>query len=144
MNNYTRELALNIPASEIYAAITTKKGLGNWWTKDVEIYLHIGGIVTFNFDEKTNTVMKIAKLVPDKEVVWKCVEQNTPDTSPENPGTWIGTTIRFSILDDLKGNSLLNFVHEGFAEETTSPPDLKIVWDNYLESLEKYLAGGVN
>jgi uncharacterized protein YndB with AHSA1/START domain len=142
VNSYTNEFVIDIPTQKVYDAITTKKGLTNWWTEEVEIFLHIGGIATFHFGEDTHMVMKIAKLVPNKEVVWKCVEQHSPGSDLQEINEWVGTTIRFSIADDTNGNVKLSFTHEGLTSELVCYENCKNEWDAVLDSLEKYLKTG--
>lgn len=142
MSNYTNELILNIPSQKLYEAITTKKGLTSWWSQEVEIFLHIGGIATFRFGKDAHAVMKIAKLVPNKEVVWKCVEQHFAVKGTDKTDEWVGTTIRFSIVDSGDGKSKLLFTHEGLIEELLCYEDCKKGWNTYLNSLKDYLEKG--
>lgn len=142
MNSYTNELIIKTTTQKLYEAITIKKGLTNWWTEDAEIYLHIGGIATFNFGKDTHTVMKIAKLVPNKEVVWKCVEQHFSRKDTDKTDEWVGTTIRFFITDDINEQVKLFFTHEGLTTNLFCYEDCKKGWDYYLKSLKDYLEKG--
>ena len=142
MNSYTNEFLIDTLTQKLYDAITTKQGLTKWWTEESEIYLHIGGIATFHFGQDTHTVMKISKLVPNKEVVWKCVEQHSPRKDTDIADEWVGTTIRFSIKEDIDGKVKLFFTHEGLTSDLFCYEDCKNEWDYFLKSLETYLETG--
>jgi uncharacterized protein YndB with AHSA1/START domain len=140
--SYSKQFVIETAPQKVYEAITTEKGLTNWWTTQVELYPHIGGIATFHFGKETYAVMKIAKLLPEREVVWKCVEQYFPKKDTEKTDEWVGTTIRFTITDNKNGTADLLFIHEGLTENLFCYKDCEKGWDLYLDSLKTYLETG--
>lgn len=142
VDNYTNSLIIQASPEKIYDAITTEKGLQQWWTKQVELYPHIGGTGTFTFGKNVYVVMKIAKLVPGKEIVWKCVEQFMPIKGSEKTDEWVGTTLRFSIVDNKDETAKISFIHEGITPDTISYKNSSKDWNHFFNSLKLYLETG--
>lgn len=142
MSSYAKKLIIETSPEKIYQAISTEKGLTSWWTQHVELYPHIGGIATFHFGKDSYAVMKIAKLLPNKEVVWKCVEQNFLRKDTDIVDEWVGTTIRFIITDTKDDHVDLFFAHEGLMPSLACYKDCESGWDYFLDSLKAYLETG--
>lgn len=142
VDNYTNSLIIQTSPEKIYEAITTEKGLQKWWTTKVELYPHIGGTGTFTFNDDNYVVMKIAKLVPNKEVVWKCVEQHMKVRGSESTDEWVGTTLRFSIVDNKDETTKISFIHEGLTPETSFYAKSSKDWNQFFKSLQSYLETG--
>ncbi|MEK3914148.1 hypothetical protein [Paenibacillus sp. FSL H7-0331] len=77
---------VNVPASKVYEALTTAKGLSEIWTNELIVNIQIGFTNEFRFGGKGLTKMRVDELATDKKILWQCV-----DSDPE----WIGTTISF-------------------------------------------------
>lgn len=88
MVNIEHLQTVNVPASMVYKALTTAKGLSEIWTNELIVNDQIGCINEFLFGGKGLTKMRVDELVPDKKILWQCV-----DSDPE----WIGTTISFDM-----------------------------------------------
>jgi len=142
VDSYTNALTIKTSPKKLYEAITTQKGLSAWWTRQVEIYPQIGGTGTFRFGKETYTVMKIAKIVPSKEVTWKCVEHHFKTPGTDKTDEWVGTTVRFSIKENNDDTTTLLFTHEGLVPKLYCYKDCKKGWDYYLDSLKRYLETG--
>ena len=141
MDSYTKTFVIKTSAQKLYEAITTKKGLASWWTQQVEIYPQVGGIATFHFGKDMDVVMKLAKLVPQKEVIWKCVEQYFPVKGTDKTDEWVGTTIKFTILENPEGTTLV-FAHEGMNANLVCYNECHDGWDYFMKSLKRYLETG--
>lgn len=142
MDSYRNKLIIKTSPQKLYEAITTAKGLASWWTDQIELYPQLGGTATFRFQKDVYVVMKIGKLVPGKTVVWKCVEQYFPMKGTEKTDEWVGTTVRFEILENKDGTTMLTFIHEGLIEDLFCYESCKKAWDEFLESLKNYLETG--
>ncbi len=142
MDNYINELRILTSPKHLYDALTTQKGLANWWTQQSEVYPHIGGIATFHFGKKTYVVMKITKLHPNNEVVWKCVEQYFKTSGTDKTDEWVGTTVKISINENKDGTTTLTFHHDGLTPKLFCYEDCRKGWNKYLKSLKKYLETG--
>ena len=87
------------PREDVYAALTTSRGLASWWTTQVEAETAVGGIVDFTFGGDFNPDMRITELRPGETVRWRCVAGHEPwtdnDFSFELEPTTAGTRVRF-------------------------------------------------
>jgi hypothetical protein len=88
MSNIEHLQTVNVPASTVFEALTTEKGLSEIWTNELIVSDQIGCINEFRFGGKGLTKMRVDELTTDKMILWLCV-----DSDPE----WIGTTISFDI-----------------------------------------------
>lgn len=123
-------IELAAPPSRVYEAVATADGVRSWWT-DGEVAAEVGGICRLTFGQGW-TELRVEKLVPDREVEWRCVDQHIEHFDPTDE--WVGTTIRFR-LTPLDGGrrTRLDFAHEGLAglgcEEMCAKG-----WDHYIRA----------
>jgi uncharacterized protein YndB with AHSA1/START domain len=64
-------LVIKTTPEKIYKAITTQKGLANWWAKQTLAKPETGFANVFTFGKFRNE-MKITKLILNKRVEWNC------------------------------------------------------------------------
>lgn len=124
------EIELAAPPSRVYQAIATATGVRSWWT-DGEIAEEVGGISRLTFGHGW-TELRVEKLVPDREVEWRCVGQHIDHFDPADE--WVGTTIRFHLaLLDGGRRTRLAFAHEGLAGLGCEAMCVK-GWDHYIRT----------
>lgn len=140
MNYYLKTFTIQTTSELLYSALTTKNGLSNWWTPTCEIFPQIGGIATFRFNNEY-IVMKIAKLVPQTEVLWKCVEHSKHAFGSSGENAWVGTTVKFTITLS-KTELQLDVSHMGLSPELPGFTEASKAWDAVLNSLQLYLETG--
>ncbi|MFF2089542.1 SRPBCC domain-containing protein [Paenibacillus sp. NPDC058174] len=99
MANIEHLQTVNAPASTVYEALTTAKGLSEIWTSELIVSDQIGYINEFRFGGKGLTKMRVDELITDKKILWQCVDSN-----PE----WIGTTISFD-MEEKNGKTSIIF-----------------------------------
>jgi uncharacterized protein YndB with AHSA1/START domain len=124
------EIELEAPPLRVYEAIATADGVRSWWT-DGEIAEAVGGISRLTFGAGW-TELRVERLVPEREVEWRCVGQHIEHFDPTDE--WVGTTIRFH-LTPLDGGwkTRLEFVHEGLAGLGCEAMCTK-GWDHYIRT----------
>ena len=142
MGSYRKEFTIQATPDQVYSAITTEEGLAAWWTPRVELYPHIGGTATFHFGKDEYVVMKIAKLVSNKDITWKCVEQHFITQGTDKTDEWVGTTIKFSLLSNPDGSTHILFIHDGLIPELYCYKECESGWNHFLTSLKKYVETG--
>lgn len=142
VDNYIKQLCIDASPRELYEALTTQKGLEGWFTKKAEIYPQTGGIATFHFGSKNYFVMKITKLQPEQEVIWKCVEQYSKVLGTNKTDEWVGTSVRFEITENEDKSTKLTFIHNGLTPRLHSFRKSQKEWNYYLISLKNYLETG--
>jgi Activator of Hsp90 ATPase homolog 1-like protein len=117
---------INVPREQVYAALTTQKGLAGWWTSVVKAEERIGGVLEFTFNSEFGPRMKITQLQPPGLVVWECVGGHEP---------WIGNTFHFEIAAQDPG-SRLRFRQDYSRELSDDQYGIyNFNWGYYLESL---------
>lgn len=119
-------LIIRSSPEKTYKALTTRKGVANWWTPQTEIGSKVGDINIFDFGERYHNRMKITNLEPNKTVEWECLEGDKE---------WTGTTFTFD-LEEKDGVTILRFVHGNWKEETDFFASCNYHWGYYLRSLK--------
>jgi len=116
----------------VYDALTTPQGLASWWTTDVEALPQVESLATFRFEDGYQTSMRVVELLPDRRVLWECIEGH---------GEWLGTTVAFEIAP-VAGGTTLRFYHAGWEEESDLFGNCNYHWAMFLGSLKSYLETG--
>lgn len=117
---------------EVYNALTTSVGLSAWWTSGSEAKPMVDSLATFRFTEDYQKTMRVVELLPDRRVLWECIEGD-----PQ----WLGTTVAFEI-EPVAGGIELRFYHAGWEKETDLFASCNYQWGLYLTSLKSYLEKG--
>ena len=122
-----------VPPKDVFEALTTEKGLSNWWTTTVEITHHDGDTINFTFAGEFNPSMAVTHHQPNRRVHWRCVAGHanwqdntfTFEVEPQDTGTRLRFTQNYAneLDDDVYG--IYNFN-----------------WGYYLESLRLYCTTG--
>jgi len=133
MKNITQKLEINAKPEKVYAAIATEAGLKAWWTIATKAGESEGDSAEFKFHaDKFFMKFNIDALNPNQAVRWTC--QDATHTF------WKETTVAWDLKEN-KGGTVLNFVHDKFAEENDIT-SCSAGWDYFLGSLKKYLETG--
>lgn len=117
---------------EVYDALTTSQGLQSWWTTEAEARPTVESHAIFRFNETYQKTMRVVELLPDRRVLWECLEGHAE---------WLGTTIAFEI-EPVAGGIDLRLYHAGWAAETDLFGHCNYHWGLYLGSLKSYLETG--
>jgi len=119
---------IKAPASTVYEALTTEKGLGEVWTNKLNVKPEVGFVNEFDFNEETLTKMKILELNKNESILWECVESD-----PE----WVGTKVSFR-LEEKNGVTTLFLKHSGWRELTEYYRWCNYNWSMFLKRLKEY------
>lgn len=139
MNDYQKIIIVNIPVSDVYAAVAER--ISDWWSNDLlGTAAHPGDSFTIAFGE-TRKTFKIAEAIPFKMVVWKCTEAYIDMPSLENKAEWVNTKLIWTIRAGDQGTTL-TFLHEGLNQSLECYEVCEAGWDTFLNSLETYLLTG--
>lgn len=119
---------IEAPAATIYKALTTAEGLGQVWTRKLEVKPELGFVNVFDFDEGYLTKMEVTDLQADTLVTWKCVASDQE---------WVGTGISFELTEEEKATKVrLN--HHDWRELTDYYRWCSYNWAMFLFRLKKY------
>src|SRR5436190_10874408 len=137
MFDIIHRIGIRATAAKVYDAVSTIKGLSNWWTEEVEGENKAGGRIKFTFrsdngDIKGQMVMEVKKLDPRKEVRWRCVE---------GPDEWIDTDITFE-LSQQDDQIIIIFGHRNWKEAVEFTAHCSMKWAVFLLSLRDYVETG--
>ncbi|WP_236778451.1 SRPBCC family protein [Pseudalgibacter alginicilyticus] len=81
---------IKAPISKVYNTLISEDGLGNIWTKKLQVKPEVGFVNEFDFYEGYITKFKILKLVENSKIVWECIESDEE---------WIGTKVSFELTE---------------------------------------------
>jgi len=139
MKDYQKNITVSKPVSEVYAAIT--EHIADWWSNDLRgAAAHAGDSFNIAFNQ-TRKTFEIAGVIPNKQVVWKCVKAYIDMASLENKSEWVGTTLTWSLNQTEQGTTL-TFLHEGLNQSFQCYNVCEAGWDYFLASLQAYLKTG--
>jgi len=123
---------INASKQKVFEAISTVKGLSNWWTIQTSGKADPGGIIAFRFGEMGGPDMKVTEVKPNESIAWECVA---------SPHGWVGHTFTFT-LDENDGKTRVRFSHDGFPEEDDGYAICTFSWGRYMESLRQLCQTG--
>jgi uncharacterized protein YndB with AHSA1/START domain len=132
MPDIVHRIGIRATPRKVYAALTEQKGLAGWWTRDTSASPQVGAILKFRFGNHGFNDMKVVRLVPGRQVHWRCV-----DGAKE----WIGTRLSF----DLKrqGNrTIVLFAHRGWRRPVEFMHYCSTKWAIFLLSLKSLVEKG--
>jgi uncharacterized protein YndB with AHSA1/START domain len=137
MVNIIHRIGIKTPVSQVYNALTTLEGLGNWWTEEVLGDARVGGKIEFRFRAKTGEligkmVMEVQELNDKEDVRWRCIE---------GPEEWVGTDITFH-LSEQDNQTIVLFGHRNWREEVEATYHCSMKWATFLLSLREYAETG--
>lgn len=137
MVDIIHRIGIKASVAQVYEALTTREGLADWWTDEVDGDCGPGGRIVFTFRSRSGEpigrmVMAVQRLVADQEVRWRCVE---------GPDEWVGTDITFQLSrqDDL---TILVFGHRGWREAVEFMAHCSMKWAVFLLSLRELVETG--
>ncbi|MCU7846788.1 MAG: SRPBCC domain-containing protein [Candidatus Thiodiazotropha sp. (ex Lucinoma kastoroae)] len=132
MHQIIHRVGIAVPCSEVYNALTTDKGLSQWWTTDTAGAGDVGSIIKFRFGGG-GPDFAVAELHTDNLVRWK--------HSGKEPTPWMGTEISFQ-LQDGGAQTIVLFKHSNWQEPTDFMGHCSTKWAVFLLSLKDALETG--
>ena len=115
----------------IYKALSTEEGLSGWWAKQTTAKPEVGFLNTFTFGNFVNK-MKVVELIPNKKVLWECVE---------SIDEWASTFISFE-FEDKGEKTLIRFTHSSWKGMTDMFAVCTYDWAKFMTSLKSFCETG--
>jgi uncharacterized protein YndB with AHSA1/START domain len=143
--DFKLQLDYAVPATRLFEALSTSKGLHNWWTTDCDIDESLNGQSTFRFaGHEVSKVLKTIRLDAPRHLEWLCIDCHFgPGFGYADPRNWVGTQMRFDVIDLANGHSRLDFTHTRL-NELECRDNCHRGWNFFLDdSLRAYLETGV-
>ena len=137
MTDIVHRIGIKAPAADVYAALSTIKGLAGWWTQETTGDAKVGGVLSFVFHIESGELlggfdMDVIEMSPSDKVRWRV---------KDGPAEWIGTHIEFSLArrDDW---TVVMFSHRGWREEVEFTAHCSTKWATFLLSLRDLIETG--
>jgi uncharacterized protein YndB with AHSA1/START domain len=117
---------------KVFEAISSSRGLDNWWTKSSEADMRLGGVYTLDFGP-----MYIWKAIVTKFKAGTAFELEMTKADTD----WLGTKIGFSlVLKDAVTE--VDFYHTGWPVKNKHFKISCYCWAMYLRILKRYVEHG--
>ncbi len=113
---------INTSREKVFEAISTIKGLSNWWTTETIGEASLKGIIQFRFANAGGPDMQVVVVESNSKLVWECVESNHG---------WKGHVFTF-LLDENEGKTRVRFSHEGWKEQDDFYAICCFTWGRYM------------
>ncbi|MFD2515407.1 SRPBCC domain-containing protein [Pontibacter locisalis] len=126
MANIYHQVLIHASCATVYEAITTQKGLSEWWIADCKVKPEVGFVNEFHTEGHANVYMKVLTLQPDSFVKWEGVESGD---------AWTGTHVTFA-LSEKSDFTCLDFKHTGYADEDELYATCNYHWARHLYMLK--------
>jgi uncharacterized protein YndB with AHSA1/START domain len=134
MPDIRHRVVMSAPLDQVYAAVATKEGLSDWWTRDgVRGESSEGSTIEFSFGQpEPAAVMEVTRLDPEGQVRWHCVA---------GADEWVGTHLTFSLTpkDD---ETVVLFTHADWRDPSDFMAHCSARWAYFLLSLKSLVETG--
>ena len=128
MLNIEHRNYIKVPASIVYEVLTSSKGLGEIWTKKLDVQAKERYINIFDFDEVYLTKIKILRLEPNSTIVWECIASDEQ---------WVGTGVSFELTEKDQITTVV-LKHTNWRELTDFYQWCNYNWALFLQRLKIY------
>ena len=137
-SDYTTTILVDQTPKQVFDAINNVRG---WWSEEIEGSTEkLHDEFTYHYKDVHRCKMKIIEFVPDKKVVWLCLDNYF--SFIKDKSEWIGTKIIFEISKN-DGKTQIHFTHQGLVPEYECYSICFDSWDNYIKmSLHNLIATG--
>ncbi len=133
MDEILHRITIENSPHEVYRALTEQRGLSAWWTR-AQAKPQAGSMARFVFGPNDEHVVEMAvtRLVPDRQVVWRCVT-----------GPWVDTDDFTFDIEPHERGAVLDFSHRRWPEADSFYRHCNSKWGFFLGvSLKRYLETG--
>lgn len=137
MVDIIHRIGIKAPATKVYEAIATARGVAGWWTQDTTGSATVGGTVHVRFRHKDGKEIgqmdfEMTRLEPSREVHWRILA---------GPPEWIGTDVTFQMSQD-GDMTILIFGHRNWREPVEFMAHCSTKWAVFLLSLRELVETG--
>jgi len=141
MTHFQHSLAIAAAPATVFAALSTIEGLQGWWTEDCDGSTRSDGIIHFRFGACYKD-MRVLRMVPQREVHWRCTRAHVEAPQVERSDEWVGTEPVFVLAPDEQGGTILHFEHLGLLPALQCFGVCSAGWRQFLASLKQYAETG--
>jgi uncharacterized protein YndB with AHSA1/START domain len=126
MHDIHHLFTINAPATGVFDAITTPKGLNSWWTVDAAGSPILGSNYRFFFSKDYDWRAKVIKVDPPHLIHWQM--QLADDD-------WLPTKLIFE-LEEVNGMTTVRFQHQSWASVNDHFRRTSYCWAMYFQTMK--------
>ena len=132
MAEIVHEVPIKTGPPQLFAMLTEESLLSKWWLKGARIEAKAGAIGSFPLSDGLHQItMRVSELIPDKKVVWQCLNHKFSE--------WKDTELSFEIFEEPSG-LILRFRHSGWKATDGVFGKTSYYWASlYLQNLKRLL-----
>ena len=136
---YQSSIVVHTSAAAIFTSLTTK--IHEWWTESIEgSAKNSNDWFTVRFGN-TFKAFEVEEIIPDKKIIWKCIDARIDMPSLENKSEWTGTKIVWEMYPE-NGSTKLEMIHYGLTPSFECYEICENGWLQFLDSLKNFLSTG--
>lgn len=121
--------------SSLVRTLTTREGIGGWYTPATTAEATIGAIVECTFNNYGSLQFRVDELDPARRISWTVVK---------GPPEWIDTTIAFTFTAREDEDAIdLEFRHAGLPRHYSEHSAFNYLWGEYVRSIKMHAETGV-
>lgn len=125
--SYSTTFVVDQTPAEAFVAILDPRA---WWSQRIDGPTDtVGAEFHYDNDELHQSTMRIVELVPDRKVVWECLDNHFSFT--EDKTEWIGTMPQFEISPD-GDQTRVTFTHVGLVPDYECFDVCVNAWGGYI------------
>lgn len=141
MPHFRHNLTLRASPDDVFAALTTPRGIAGWWSDDCDVPTTVGSTVRVRFDCAKKD-FRIERLEPGRALEWRCTAAYIDLPQLERRSEWVGTRLRFELAPTAGGGTELAFEHEGLEPSLDCFELCRAGWRQFLGSLQRFVETG--
>ncbi|MGG0174822.1 SRPBCC family protein [Gottfriedia acidiceleris] len=133
MVNMPHQITINATPEKVFEAITTTEGIKSWWSTDAKAEPQLGSITEVAFYNRQAVFqLQVDQIENGKLLEW---------TALHDMPAWKGTKIRFELIMNENGATILNFNHTGFESMEGPYAMINTTWGTLMYILKQYVEG---
>ena len=132
MADILHDFVIRAAPGEVFAAVSTPRGLDRWWTKRSSGMPRAGETYELWFGPEYDWRGRVTKCVPGAEFEMKVIDADED---------WTGTLVGFR-LKGVEDRTRVSFYHTGWASANAHFRQSSYCWAMYLRVLRRYLEAG--
>lgn len=136
LRDYQNTFLVKVNTNKTFKALTQQ--IDNWWTEDFTgLSEKLNDEFTVRFGTTFKT-MKVMELIPNKRVVWLCIDTLIDIPELQNNTEWKGTKIVWE-LENENETTKITLTHFGLTPEVKCYSICEQGWESFLNSLKRFV-----
>lgn len=137
--NYKKSITVGNSSHDVFKCLTT--GIKDWWSNGLSGRSEKPGDEYRIWFNDTKKRMQVTEIIPDKKVVWLCLEAYIDHDFPVR-NEWEGTKMIWDIESN-GSTTTLTLTHEGLTPDFYCYDVCSQGWNHFLDSLYQLLTTGI-